>query len=250
MTDAAPEGILHGVVFAPYVRKVRVVLAAKGIAHRHVSVMPGAMDEEFLAISPMRKVPVWEEPDFVLPDSSAICAYLERRVPSPSVYPADARAFASSLFWEEYADTRLVDACEPIFYERVVRPHVLRQTGNEELVQRQLEEVVPPVFDQLEALYLTPGRLRAASSPSSASGGAEIAAAGEARGTAAIEISAIAVWSPIVNLEHVGVVVDPARWPRLARFMEAMNVHPLTRPIVAKERAALGVRAADAADAS
>lgn len=245
MANAGRSGILHGVVFAPYVRKVRIVLAAKGIEHRHVSVMPGAMDAEFLALSPLRKVPVWEEPpDFVLPDSSAICAYLERRCPSPPVYPADPRAFASSLFWEEYADTRLVDACEPIFYERVVRPHVLRQAGNEELVQRQLEEVVPPVFDQLESLYLTPGRLRAADSPASAAG----AAAG--RAAAAIEISAIAIWSPIVNLEHVGIGVDPARWPRLAGFMEAMNAHPLVSPIIARERSALGVRAADEPDAS
>lgn len=244
MTGEAPNGILHGVVFAPYVRKVRVVLALKGIEHRHVSVMPGAMDAEFLAISPLRKVPVWEEPDFVLPDSSAICAYLERRVPSPSVYPADPRAFASSLFWEEYADTRLVDACEPIFYERVVRPHVLRQAGNEELVQRQLEEVVPSVFDQLESLYLTAGRLRAAQSPESPARG------GLASGGSGIEISEIAIWSPIVNLEHVGIVVDPARWPRLAGFMETMNAHPMVRPIVTKERAALGVRAADAAGAT
>lgn len=240
MTDAAPNGILHGVVFAPYVRKVRIVLAAKNVAYRHVSVMPGAMDAEFLAMSPLRKVPVWEEAEFVLPDSSAICAYLERRVPSPSVYPAEPRAFASSLFWEEYADTRLVETCEPIFYERVVRPHVLRQAGSEELVQRQLEEVVPPVFDQLETLYLSPGRLRMAESLGSAPG----AASGS--GSAGIEISAIAIWSPIVNLEHVGIAVDPARWPRLAAFMAAMGAHPVIQPILAQERAALGVRASDA----
>ena len=240
MTDAAPNGILHGVVFAPFVRKVRVVLAAKNIAYRHVSVMPGAMDAEFLAISPLRKVPVWEEADFVLPDSSAICAYLERRVPSPSVYLAQPRAFASSLFWEEYADTRLVETCEPIFYERVVRPHVLRQTGSEEIVRRQLEEVVPPVFDQLESLYLSPGRLRTAEALAGAPG------VSEAQGFAPLEISAIAIWSPIVNLEHVGIAVDPARWPRLAAFMAAMGAHPVIHPILVQERAALGMRASDA----
>ncbi len=230
MPEGPPRGTLHGVIFAPFVRKVRAVLSAKGIAYQQVSVMPGAMDAAFLAKSPLRKVPVWEEAGFVLPDSSAICAYLERIVPSPALYPAEPRAFASALFWEEYADTRVVDAAEPIFYERVVRPHVLRQDPNEEVVQRYLEEVVPPVFDQLESLYCSPGPLRAGGSGAAGATGA------------ALEISAIAVWSPIVNLEHVGVVVDPVRWPGLAAFMAEMNAHPVLQPIVAQERAALGVR--------
>lgn len=229
MAERAALGTLYGVIFAPFVRKVRVVLAAKGIAHHHVSVMPGTMDGDFLSKSPLSKVPVWEEPDFLLPDSSAICAYLERLVPSPSVYPSDPRAFASALFWEEYADTRLVETVEPIFYERVVRPHVLRQTCNEEVVRRQLEEVVPPVFDQLESLFLSPGPLRAGMP-------------GEGGIGAGLEISAIAVWSPILNLEHVGLAVDAVRWPALAAFMAAMNAHPVLSPIVGQERAALGHR--------
>lgn len=227
--EAAARGTLYGVIFAPFVRKVRVVLAVKGIAHHHVSVMPGAMDADFLAKSPLSKVPVWEEADFVLPDSSAICAYLERIAPSPSVYPGEPRAFASSLFWEEYADTRLVDAAEPIFYERVVRPHVLRQACDEDVVQRQLEEVVPPVFDQIETLYLPPGPLQAGA-PARVPAGP------------GLELSAIAIWSPIVNLEHVGLAVDAARWPRLAAFMSGMNAHPVLQPIVSRERAALGMR--------
>ena len=230
MPDERPRGTLHGVIFAPYVRKVRAVLAMKGVAYQQVSVMPGAMDASFLAKSPLSQVPVWEEAGFVLPDSSAICAYLERLVPSPSVYPTDPRVFASALFWEEYADTRLVEAGEPIFYERVVRPHVLRQTTNEEVVRRNLEEVIPPVFDQLESLYLSPGPLRPGGSENSGSG------------KGALDISAIAVWSPIVNLEHVGIVIDAGRWPRLAAFMAAMNAHPVLQPIVAQERAALGAR--------
>ena len=230
MPDERPRGTLHGVIFSPFVRKVRAVLAAKRIAYRQVSVMPGAMDSAFLAKSPLSKVPVWEEPGFVLPDSSAICAYLERLEPVPALYPADARAFASVLFWEEYADTRLVDAGAPIFHERVVRPHVLRQASDEEIVRRQLDEVIPPVFDQLEALYLSPGPLRAG-----------LPARGGSLGES-LDLAAIAIWSPIVNLEHVGVAIEAARWPKLAAFMAEHNAHPVLRPIVLEERAALGVR--------
>ena len=230
MPDGHPSGTLHGVIFAPFVRKVRAVLAAKGIAYQQVSVMPGAMDPAFLAKSPLSKVPVWEEPGFVLPDSSAICAYLERLVPMPSLYPAEPRAFATALFWEEYADTRMVEAGDPIFYERIVRPRVLRQAGDEEIVRRNLEELVPSVFDQLESLYFGPG-LHGAGVPRA-----------ERSVETGLDISAIAIWSPIVNIEHVGVSVDAGRWPNLAAFMETMNAHPVLRPIVTEERAALGVR--------
>lgn len=233
MRDGHPSGTLHGVIFAPYVRKVRAVLAVKRIAHQQLTVMPGAMDPTFLAKSPLAQVPVWEEADFVLPDSSAICAYLERRVPSPPLYPSEARAFASALFWEEYADTRLVDAINPVFHERVVRSRVLRQSGDETVVRRHLEEVVPPVFDQLEALFLAPGPLRAG-----------FVAPGVGAAGAPLDIAAIAIWSSIVNLEHVGVRIDAAQWPRLAVFMEASNAVPSLQPIVAEERAALGLRAA------
>lgn len=230
MPDGHPSGTLYGVIFAPFVRKVRAVLAAKEIRYHQVSVMPGAMDPDFLAKSPLSKVPVWEEPGFVLPDSSAICAYLERLVPTPSLYPAEPRAFATALFWEEYADTRMVETGDPIFYERVVRPRVLRQAGDEEIVRRNLEELVPSVFDQLESLYFGTGLHRAG------------VARAEGSGETALDISAIAIWSPIVNIEHVGVSVDAGRWPMLAGFMEMMNAHPVLRPIVMEERAALGVR--------
>lgn len=226
MSGGEPRGTLYGVIFAPYVRKVRVVLALKGIAHRHVSVMPGAMDPTFLAKSPLAKVPVWEEPDFVLPDSSAICAYLERIAPSPSVYPSDARAFARTLFWEEYGDTRLVDAIEPIFHQRIVRPNVLRQACDETIVRRQVEEVVPPVLEQIEGLYLSSGLL-----------------AGEGASAAATpDVGALALWSSLVNLEHSGTPLDGAFFPKTAAFVEALNRHPVLAPIVQAERKLLAPR--------
>lgn len=245
MSSARERGTLYGVIFAPYVRKARAVLALKGIAHGHVSVMPGAMDPAFLAKSPLSQVPVWEEPGFVVPDSSAICAYLERIVALPALYPSDPRAFASALFWEEYGDTRLVDTIEPVFFQRIVRTRVLRQACDEEVVKRQLGDVVPAVLDQLEALYFSPGPLRAGIETivGTSSDGAPAASRGRALGGRAVpDVGDLAIWSPLLNLEHVGEAIDPDRWPALAAFMAAMNAHPSLAPIVATERAALGAR--------
>ncbi len=210
-------GLLHGVSLSPFVRKVRVVLEAKGIEYSLVNVMPGAMEPEFLAKSPLSKIPVWEEDGWTLPDSSAICAYLERCVPSPAFYPEEARAFAESLFWEEYADTRLVESSTPIFFQRVVRQRVFKEAPDEELVRRYEEELLPPVLDQLEALFIERDRADARE----------------------LTIGNVSVWSPIVNLEHSGFELDAGRWPGLAAFLATLAEHRVLRDLVAEERAAL-----------
>ena len=209
-------GRLHGVSLSPFVRKVRAILAIKGIDYELVNVMPGAMSPEFLALSPLSKVPVWEEDGWSVPDSSVIAAYLERRVPTPSVLPEDPRRMARDLFWEEYADTRLVETGTPIFFQRFVRAKVFGEPPDEEIVRRHLEELLPPVLDQLEALFLPdidPDQ---------------------------ITIGALSVWAPIVNLEHVGEPLDVDRWPGLAAFVARVSAEPVLAALLEEERSMLG----------
>lgn len=211
------QGTLYGVSLSPFVRKVRAVLALKDIDYELVAVMPGAMDSSFLAKSPLSKVPVWEEDGWCLPDSSVICAYLERIVPAPTVYPTPPRDFATALFWEEYADTRLVESAGPVFFQRIVHGKIFKQPIDELLVRRHLDEVLPPVFDQLEALFV--GR-----------DGAD----GNRPG-----IGELSVWSVFVGLAHAGLEVADSRWPGLADFVAKMNTHPVLEKLVAEEQASL-----------
>ncbi len=214
------EGTLYGVSLSPFVRKVRAVLALKGIEYRLEAVMPGAMDDAFRQKSPLAKVPVWEEDGFTLPDSSVICAYLDRRVPDPPLYPDDARAYGRVLFWEEYGDTLLVQSATPPFFQRIVNARVFKLPSDEELVRRHVEEVLPPVQDQLEALFV-------------ASGIAD---------PTAITVAELAIWSPFVNLEHADLPLDAGRWPKLAEFLDAMNAHPVLASLLEEERASLASR--------
>ena len=217
MSQGIQGGVLHGASLSPFVRKVRAVLAVKTIDYELVNVMPGAMDPEFLSKSPLSKIPVWEENGWTLPDSSVICAYLDRRVPSPAVYPSDLRAFATSLFWEEYADTRLVESGGPIFFQRIVRARIFKEPADEEIVRRHLEEVLPPVFDQLEALFI--GRDRA--------------------DPAELTVANLSIWSTFVSLDHTGFELDESSWPGLADFLRTMGAHPVLSQLVEEERAAL-----------
>ena len=69
---------IHGVNASPFVRKTRVALAEKGIVYELVPVMPIGVSDEFKKISPLGKIPCYQDGDFTLPDSSCICAFLER----------------------------------------------------------------------------------------------------------------------------------------------------------------------------
>jgi glutathione S-transferase len=203
------------VSLSPFVRKVRTVLRLKSIDHELVNVMPGGMDPEFLAKSPLSKIPVWEEEGWTLPDSSVICAYLERVRPEPALYPSDPRKFAQVLFWEEYADTRLSESSGPVFFQRVVHEKFFKQPAEEEIVRRQLDEVLPAVFDQLEELFVATVDARQ------------------------LTIATISVWSFFVNLDHAGYPLDAKQWPGLAAFLDTMGRHDVLHALVEEERAAM-----------
>ncbi len=83
MAASAPRPILHGSNISPYVRKVRVALAYKGIEYDDVQQIPFGAPPEFVAKSPLSKIPCWEEGELILPDSSVILSYLEHRYPDP-----------------------------------------------------------------------------------------------------------------------------------------------------------------------
>ena len=61
----------------------------------------------------MGKVPVIRDSamgsDATLPDSSVICAYLEKKQPNPALYPGEPFSLARALWYEEYADTALAE---------------------------------------------------------------------------------------------------------------------------------------------
>ena len=72
MAASSPRPILHGANVSPYVRKVRVALAYKGIEYESVFQNPWGAPPEYVEKSPLSKIPCWEEGDLVLPDSSVL----------------------------------------------------------------------------------------------------------------------------------------------------------------------------------
>lgn len=210
---------IHGVNASPFVRKVRIAMEEKGLAYELEPVMPIGVSEEFKKLSPLGKIPVYQDGDYVLPDSSCIIAYLERLHPEPPLYPSDAREYGHALFLEEYADTRLVEALSTVFFQRVVRSKIMKQEPDESLVKEALSERIPLLFDFLETKV------------------------GDGDGIVGgrFSIADIGIGSPFVNFSHAGEDVDSERWPKLASYLERIHSRPSFKTLIEEEKAAFSV---------
>jgi glutathione S-transferase len=209
--------IVHGANASPFVRKVLVALAEKGIDYDLNPILPFGQTEEYLKKSPLGKIPCYEDGSFVLPDSSCIIAYLERVHPKPALYPSDPQQFGRALWYEEYGDSKLIETVGPIFFERFVKKNIMKQEPDEEKVKEKLTVDVPPVFDYLDG---------------------EIGDREAIVGTH-FSIADIALASPIVNFQLAGETIDASRWPNLARYVANIHARPSFKACIEKEQAGI-----------
>jgi glutathione S-transferase len=206
---------LYGAHASPFVRKVRVVLAHKNVDYEHDPIVPFGVSDEYKKKSPLGKIPCLEDGDLVLPDSSVICAYLEDTHPTPALYPKDPGRRARALWYEEHADTRIVEATAGVFFQRFVRPTFFKQDPDEEIVEQALTVKLPIVLD-----YLT-----------------EMLDGGDFLIGDQMTIADIATASPFVNLEIAGETIDAARHPEAAAYIERVHAQPAFKPIKEAEMA-------------
>jgi len=208
---------LLGANVSPFVRKVRVFMAEKGIACEHQAVSPFNPPDGFRALSPLGKIPVLLDDDRPLADSSVICLYLERRHPSPPLYPADAYDYARALWFEEYVDGGLMPVAGPqVFRPLVLGPIVMKQPVTAEIKANVLDVVrnaLHPMWDYLEG-ELGERSYFVGSAPS---------------------IADLAIAAGHVNLRHADVEPSSERWPRLASFLARMYARPAFAALLAEE---------------
>jgi len=128
LSDQKPDFVIYGSPVSPFVRKVAATCIEKGVDYEIESVNVFDPPQWFRDISPMKRIPVLRDRSIAeegiagtIADSSAICAMIEKKHPSPALYPADPYAHGQAIFIEEYADTALAMAggmgiFRPIFF--------------------------------------------------------------------------------------------------------------------------------------
>jgi glutathione S-transferase len=205
-----------GVNASPFVRKVRVFLAEKNVPYDLEPVLPFNVSAEFKRISPLGKVPAFRDGKVELCDSSVICAYLERVYPKPALYPSDPYEYARALWFEEYGDSGIVNVAGPkIFLERIVAPVFFNRPTNTAVVDKAINEELPPLFDYLES---------------------QLTGADTIVGRT-FSIGDIGVATHFVNLRHAGVHVDGGRWPKLKKYIDTVHARPSFRALIEEEEA-------------
>ena len=126
---------VHGFAVSNYHNMVRMALMEKGAAFETVEVFPN-QNADYLARSPMGKVPCLETPEGFIAETSVILEYIEDAVPGPKFLPSDA-----------YGRARVRQAMKMIelYIELPARrlfPGVLFGGANPEQTVREVEPVL------------------------------------------------------------------------------------------------------------
>jgi len=209
--------ILFGSSLSPYVRKVLVVAAEKGleIDLQPMGPAPGQLSDDFIAASPSRKMPALKDGDYLLADSSAIVHYLEAKYPDKPMIPAEPKERGRVIWFEEYADTTMMACGGKIFFNRVVAPRLFKRPGDESIAAAAERDELPPILDYLE--------------------GAAPKGEGYLVGDC-LTLADIAIASPFATLGHAGLQVVEQRHPKLSRFLERMLARPSFAQWIERER--------------
>lgn len=206
---------LYGANLSPFVRKVRVALAYKGLDYELISVIPFGDDqpEEFKANSPLGKIPLLHIDGHWIADSSVILAYLERAYPQTPLLSDEPAVASRALWFEEYADSHMINSIGGhLFFELILAPIFFNREPNKEEIELAKTKEIPAIFDYLETQIQSDYLL-----------GKTLAHAD------------ICLCSPFVNMHHCDVKCDEKKWPKTAAYIDRVMKSEFYTPILKEE---------------
>ncbi len=207
---------LFGFPLSPFVRKVHLVAAEKGVTLEAAPANPRNPSPEFAAASPFRKIPALQDGDYTLADSTAIVTYLDALHPNPPIFPAEPKARGKAIWFEEFADTIASPAGGKAVFNRFVAPKVLGIPGDEAAAEQGVAEL-GPILAYIEQAAPAEGWLTGSD----------------------FSIGDIAVASLLRTLEYVDVRLDPASHPRASAWYARVQARPAWQTVARAEAAAM-----------
>lgn len=221
------EFIIYGTEGSPFVRKALVTLAEKGLEWQFEQVNVFDPPEWFLPLSPAKRIPVLRDTSIAtegvagtIADTSAICAYIERKYPDPPLYPSDPFEYGRALWFEEYADTLVAARIGFGLLRTLVAAPAAGQPPDLERARKTYHQDLPPLFDYLEGEigereFLVGDRF---------------------------SIADIALTAQLAGMRVTRVAIDDDRWPWLAAYA----TRHLARPSFVERLAAVANMMPDA----
>jgi len=207
---------IYGVPISVHTRKVIVTAIEKNLKYENEPVIPFNPPAGWGELSPTGKIPVVTDGDLVLRDSSVICAYLERVHPDHPVYPRETNDFIQALWLEEYADgTVFREVVHRLFFQKIIRPNILKQATDATAIGTILNDSLPKVFGYLERTV----------------GGDDLVGG-------RFGIADIATVSNLINFHYLGYRIDPGRFPKLAAYFGGCLRQPAFEAALRAERQA------------
>ena len=199
--------VVYGSRMSPFVRKVETVLHEKQLDYDFEEVSIADLPDWYLEIHPLRRIPVLRDITVgasgvlgTIPDSSAICGYLERKA-APNLIPDDPYEAGRVLWFEEYADAEMAVRIGFGIFRAIAFPRFSGGESELDVARKTYAEKIPRIFDYLEqsldgSTYLVGSKLTLAD---------------------------IAVACQISQMHLVAGPVDATRWPVLADHYQRMS---------------------------
>lgn len=133
---------LHQFPLCPFSRKVRLLLAEKGVPFELIRVSPWEQADEFMDMNPSGQTPVIEERGrgIKLIDSRAICDYFEETLESAPMVPGTALDRAEIRRLIAWLDEKLyADLVAPLIEERMRKRLISREPPDTRILREAMK---------------------------------------------------------------------------------------------------------------
>jgi len=203
--------VIYGSKMSPFVRKVEAVLRHKQLDFDFEEVNIMDLPDWYREIHPLKRIPTLRNRTVAeqgatgtIPDSSAICGYLERYCPEPALYPTDPYDYGRALWLEEYVDTSIAAVGGFGIFRAVMMPLFAGKDPDVSTARETWNEKLPKHFDYLESQL----------------DGQQYFVADT------FSIADIAVGAQMLQSCLIVGSFDAERWPALAAHVEMIEAHP------------------------
>jgi glutathione S-transferase len=137
MTDV----VVLGFPRSTYVHIVRLVLTQKGVPYTFRDLEPEMGSASHLALHPFDRVPIFQQGDFTLYETSAIATYVDEAFEGPPLQPKDVQARARMNQWISSVNSYYYPyMIYHVTHERLVFPQ-LGIAGDEKVVAHALPKI-------------------------------------------------------------------------------------------------------------